>query len=91
MAKQFFFILQKNNYRINSIYQPTSVVGTWNTEDKGILIEALDDDIGIRVNTDNGYEQTDSFIAYPDKALKAGLFRLPSMPSATGTFFYVLQ
>ena len=80
-----FFILQKINFKIHSKYQPTSVAGTWNTEDKGILIEAFDDDIGVRVNTDNGYEQTDSFIAYPDKALEAGLFRLPSMPTATGT------
>ena len=76
----YLFILQKMLYQISSAYQPTSDVGMWNTEDKGILVEAFDDVIGVRVNSDNGYEQTDSFIAYPDEALESGLFRLPTMP-----------
>ena len=70
------------------MYQPTSDTGTWNTEDKGILIEGFHDDIGVRVNVDNGYEQTDSYIAYPDSALEAGLFRLPNMPTTGLQFFF---
>lgn len=63
-------------------YQPSSVVGTWNTEDKGLEIAVVGDDgpIAIRVNSDNGAGFTDSYVAYPDEVLTGTLYRLPTLP-----------
>ena len=31
------------------------------------------------MDSDNGFQQTDSYVAFPDEALEAGLYRIPTV------------